>query len=214
MIKRNLKTLILTSIIILLPIVAGVLLWDQLPEQMPIHWNIHNEVDQWVAKPIAVFGMPLFLVAVQWIGLLATGADPKKKNISEVMIQLMLWLCPVLSLVVNGMIMATALGTEVTPTLVMPLLLSILFLIIGNFLPKCRQSYTVGIKLAWTLASEANWNATHRFAGWVWTIGGILMLVSIFIGGDVLMLGTVLVMVIAPIFYSYNYYSKHESSEE
>ena len=143
MIKRNLKTLILTSIIILLPIVAGVILWDQLPEQMPIHWNIQNEVDQWVAKPIAVFGLPLFLVAVQWIGLLATGADPKKKNISETMIQLMLWLFPVMSLVLNFMVMATALGTEVTPGLVMPLLLGILFLIIGNFLPKCRQSYTI-----------------------------------------------------------------------
>ena len=132
---------------------------------------------------------------------------------SETMIQLVLWLFPVMSLVLNFMVMATALGTEVTPGLVMPLLLGILFLIIGNFLPKCRQSYTVGIKIAWTLNSEANWNATHRFAGWVWTIGGIAMLASIFCGVW-LMISAALVMAIAPVVYSYLYYKKHERNEE
>ena len=80
MIKKNLKTLIITSIVILLPILAGIYLWEQLPEQLPYHWNASGEVDGWCGKPIAVFGMPFLLVAIQWICALGTAADPKKAN--------------------------------------------------------------------------------------------------------------------------------------
>ena len=76
MIKKNLKVLIITSLIILLPIVAGVILWNQLPEQIPSHWNMNGEVDGWSSKPFAVFGMPLIMVALQWICALGAGADP------------------------------------------------------------------------------------------------------------------------------------------
>ena len=65
MIKKNLKVLIITSLVILLPIVAGVILWNQLPEQIPSHWNMNGEVDGWSSKPFAVFGMPLMMLAFQ-----------------------------------------------------------------------------------------------------------------------------------------------------
>ena len=67
MIKKHLKFLIMTSFIILLPILAGLLLWDQLPEQIPSHWNTDGEIDGWSSKPFAVFGLPLILLAVHWL---------------------------------------------------------------------------------------------------------------------------------------------------
>ena len=83
MIKKNLKVLIITSIIILLPILAGVVLWDQLPDPMPTHWNAAGEIDGWSSKPFAVFVLPLILLAIQWLCMLGTAADPKKKNHPE-----------------------------------------------------------------------------------------------------------------------------------
>lgn len=47
---------------------------------------------------------------------------------------------------------------------------------IGNYLPKCRQNYTIGIRVKWAVENEENWNATHRFAGKVWAVGGVLMM--------------------------------------
>ena len=67
MIKQYKKQLLLTSIVTLLPILAGLLLWDQLPEQLPIHWNINGEVDSWGSKPAVVLGMPVLLMALNWI---------------------------------------------------------------------------------------------------------------------------------------------------
>ena len=67
MIKRNIGILILTSIIVLLPIVAGVFLWDRLPAQIPIHWSLSGEIDQYVPKFVAVVIFPLVMLALHWI---------------------------------------------------------------------------------------------------------------------------------------------------
>ena len=86
MIKKNLKTMILTSIIILAPIVAGLILWDKLPAELATHFGENGEPNGWSSKEFTVFGMPLFLLAVHWFCVAFTGVDPKNKNISDKMI--------------------------------------------------------------------------------------------------------------------------------
>ena len=203
MIKKNLKVLIITSIIILLPILAGVVLWDQLPDPMPTHWNAAGEIDGWSSKPFAVFGLPWILVAAQWLCMLATGADPKKKNHSDKMIHLVLWIIPVMSVVLHTITYLTALGYGVRMEVVMPVLMGLIFAIIGNYLPKCKQNYTIGIKIPWTLNNEENWNKTHRFAGWTWTFGGIAIMLTGFLGSFWIFLPIALLMVFVPVIYSY-----------
>ena len=203
MIRKHLKTLILTSLVTLLPILLGVLLWDRLPAQMPTHWNIAGEVDGWSSRPMAVFGMPLFLLAIQWVCVLATVADPKRENHSDKILHMVLWLIPVISLACQGASYAAALGAAVQIDRIMCLLLGVVFILVGNYLPKCKQNYTIGIKIAWTLHSEENWNRTHRFAGWLWVVCGFVMMLSAFVGGFWLFLPVVLVMVAAPFLYSY-----------
>ena len=203
MIKKNLKLLILTSILTLLPILAGVVLWNQLPEQMPTHWNAAGEVDGWSSKPFAVFGLPLILVAAQWLCVLATTTDPKRQNHSEKIYHLVFWIMPVLSIVLHAVTYLTVLGVGVRMEMVMPIFMGLLFVIIGNYLPKCKQSYTIGIKIPWTLNNEENWNKTHRLAGWVWVIGGIAIMLTGFFGGFVAFFVITLVIVLVPTIYSY-----------
>ena len=203
MIKKNWKTLLVTSQIILLPILAGVILWDRLPEQIPSHWNAAGEVDGWSSKAFGVFGMPAILLAVQWLCTFATAADPKKAAHSDKVLQLVLWLVPVLNTVISVIIYATALGQVVLVDVVMPAFVGLLFVIIGNYLPKCKQNYTIGIKIPWTLNSEENWNRTHRFAGRLWVACGLAILATSFLGGFEFFFGIALVMVLAPVIYSY-----------
>ena len=203
MIKKNLKVLIITSIIILLPILAGVFLWDQLPEQIPAHWNASGEVDGWSSKPFTVFGMPLILLAFQWLCVLGTSTDPKKANHPEKILHLVLWIIPVLSAVLHVIVYATALGQGVRVEVVMPVLIGLMLSIVGNYLPKCKQNYTIGIKIPWTLNSEENWNKTHRFAGRLWLVCGLLIMLTGFFGGFWVFLPIVLIMVLVPFIYSY-----------
>ena len=203
MIKKNWKVLIITTIIMLLPILAGLILWNQLPEQMPTHWNAAGEIDGWSSKAFAVFCLPLIMVAAQWLCMLGTAADPKKNNHSEKVLHLVLWIIPALSVVLHAVTYATALGHAVPMEMVMPILMGLIFTIIGNYLPKCKQNYTIGIKIPWTLDNEENWNKTHRFAGWLWTFCGIAIIFTGFFGGFWVFLPITLLMVLAPIIYSY-----------
>ena len=210
MIKKHKRTLILTSLLILVPMVIGLLLWDQLPDQVPFHWNIQGEVDNWASKPVAVFCMPALMLVMQWVCLLACTLDPKYRNYNPKMMKLVLWICPGISLVLNGMVYCSALGYSVSVEVIMPLLVGIMFVVMGNLLPKCRQTYTMGIKLPWTLNSEANWNATHRFGGKVWVIGGIVTILFSLFGSFWILMVILFTMVLLPTLYSYWYYRKFE----
>ena len=203
MIKKNLKTLIITSIIILLPILAGVILWDKLPEQIPTHWNANGEVDDWSSKAFAVFGLPCIMLALQWLCALGTAADPKKANHPQKILHLVLWIIPVISVFLFALTYVAAFGKEVRMELVMPLLVGLVLTIVGNYLPKCKQNYTIGIKIPWTLNSEENWNKTHRFAGRLWVVCGLALMLTGFFGGFWVFLPIVLVMVLVPMLYSY-----------
>lgn len=203
MIKKNLKTLIITSVVILLPMLAGIILWDQLPQQIPTHWNAAGEVDGWSSKAFAVFGLSAILLAAQWLCTLGTAADPKKENHPEKVVQLVLWIIPVISVLLYTITYAVALGQEVRVEVILPVFIGVVLAIIGNYLPKCKQNYTIGIKIPWTLNSEENWNKTHRFAGWLWTVGGLVIALTGFFGGFWIFFGIVLLMVLAPFIYSY-----------
>jgi len=208
MIRKYWKVLLITSILILLPVLAGLILWNQLPDQMPTHWNAVGEIDGWSSKPFAVFGLPLILLAAQWLCVIGTSADPKKANHSGKILQLVLWIVPLLSIVLHVLTYAAALGKEVRMEVVMPVLMGAVFIIIGNYLPKCKQNYTIGIKIPWTLHSEENWNRTHRLAGRVWVLCGFLMMLTGFFGGFWVFLVLVLVMVAVPMVYSYMLHRK------
>ena len=208
MLKKNKLTLIITSLVLLIPIFIGLLLWEQLPEQIPSHWNIEGEIDGWSSKPFAVFGLPCIILALHWVCIIASLTDPKSTNYHPTMFRLVLWICPGLSLLLSTLTYSVALGCEIDVEVIMPLVMGVLFLVIGNLLPKCRQSYTMGIKLPWTLNNEENWNKTHRFGGKVWVAGGIIILATAFIGSFWILMGVLLIMVTVPTLYSYLLYRK------
>lgn len=208
MIKKNLKTMIITSIIILLPMVAGLILWNQLPEEMATHFGTDGEPNGWSSKPFAVIGLPLFLLAVHWFCVFFTGTDPKKQNIQDKMMVLVLWIVPVVSIVGSGSLYVYALDNSVNTTLTGMLLLGSMFLVIGNYMPKMKQSYTLGIKLSWTLNSEENWNRTHRLGGKVFMLGGIVVIAAAFFECFWIIGVTLIAIVLIPVAYSYSLYKK------
>ncbi len=212
MFKKYRKTLIITTIIILLPVLAGVILWNKLPEQFPIHFNAAGEVDGWSSRAFGVFGLPLILVAFQWLcGLGSLKMDPKAENLEGKVFSLVLWIIPVISVLLNALVYCTALGMNMNVQIIMPLLIGLLMVIIGNWLPKCKQTYTLGIKLPWTLADENNWNRTHRFAGPIWVVCGLVIVLCGLIGGAFLwvMVAAFVVMIIAPTVYSFLLFKGH-----
>ena len=207
--KNHKRTIILTTILCLLPIAAGLIFWDRLPDQLAIHFNAANEPDNWASKPVAVLGMPALIAALHLLCLFITAQDPKKQNITGVMKTLMLWICPFISWLCAGMTIGYALESVRNIGAVVCVFLGILFMVIGNYLPKCLPSYTVGIKLPWTLHDEGNWRYTHRIGGFCFMAAGLVTLVSAFFGPVWLPLTALALAVIVPTVASFLYYKKH-----
>ena len=210
MIKRNKGTIFLTSFVTLIPMLAGLLLWNSIPDQVPIHWNASGGIDGWGSKVFAVILLPLFLLAVHWFCIVVTASDPNHQDIDGKPLRLVLWICPFMSLLVCTLVYATAWGIPLSVEILMPLLLGGMFLVIGNYLPKCKRNYTIGIKVSWALDDDENWNATHRFAGKVWVLGSVVIMATAVLGNFFLFLAITIAMTIAPVIYSYLYYRKHK----
>ncbi len=214
MIKKHLKTIVITSVLNLTPMIVGIILWDKLPESIPTHFGINNEPDGFSSKPFAVFGLPLFMLAVHLICIFATKADPKKQNISDKVFTLILYIIPAISLLMCAMIYPTALGKKVNIGLITMLFIGLIFLIIGNYLPKCKQTYTIGIKLPWTLADSENWTKTHALAGKLWVICGLIIISTAFLETPFIFFPVVLIMILVPTGYSYMLYKKKRDKTE
>jgi len=212
--KKYKKTLLITSIITLMPMIVGLLLWDQLPERMATHFASDGTANGWSHRGFAVFGLPIMLVLLQVLCMGVTLADPKKQNINDRLFGLILWLIPVISIAGNFHIYAFSLGYQANVSTYVMILLGGIFIVVGNYLPKCRQNYTMGIKIPWTLDDEDNWNHTHRMAGYLWILGGFAMIVNAFTNFEWMLFAIIVVMGIVPMIYSYLYYRKHGKKEE
>ena len=210
MLKQYKKTVILTTLMALLPMLVGVLLWDQLPETVATHFGANGEPNGWSSRAMAVFGLPGFIAAANVLCAVATSMDPKKQNIQPKIFKMILWIIPLCSWVCGGATYAYALGIPVSMEKLCLSFVGIVFLVIGNYLPKCRQSYTVGIKVPWTLDNEEVWNRTHRMAGGLWMAGGAVALLMGLTGlvYSVVLVGLLIVMVLVPVIYSYLLYRK------
>ena len=203
--KMNKKLLLLTSIVILFPILWGVMIWSQLPNQISIHFNAAGQANNFQSKALAVFGLPIFLLLVHLFVIFVTARDPKNQTMNEKMGKVIYWLTPIVSLSLSYLIYSKALGSTTNPSIFVSALLGLIFVMMGNYMPKVIVNHTVGIRLPWTLQSEDNWHKTHRLAGKLWVLGGLILLIEAGIQFAVpyVMGIVILTIVLIPILYSY-----------
>lgn len=206
MIKKYKGTIILTSVITLLPIIAGLILWDRLPAEIATHFGTDNQPDGYSSKAFAVFGLPFVMLGIHLLCILITNVDPKKQNISDKAIATVLWIIPLLSLVLMSMTYAYALGSKIKIGFIVIMFLGILFILLGNYMPKTKQNFTFGMKIPWTLNDEENWNKTHRLAGRLMFSGGAIICATAIFESPWIFFPVVLIMLLVPLAYSYKLY--------
>ena len=213
MLKNNKWKIVISSILVLLPILFGLIMWEKLPDMMNTHWGADGKADGFASKAFAVFGLPCILLLFHFVALLATMLDKQQKAQSAKVLSVVLWIFPMISLIANSVVYRAAFGVEINMGILMPLVMGAMFLIIGNYLPKVKQNSTLGIKLSWTLNNEENWNKTHRFAGRVWVIGGVGMLLCTLLPLKLMVwvtLALIAIMVTLPVACSYRIYKQHK----
>ena len=206
MIKSRKTTLIFTSVLTLLPCFAGILLWDKLPDKMAVNFDIQGNPNDWESKEFAVFALPLLMIAVHWFCVLLTASRKEKQN--SKILELCLWLCPCISILCNTAIYCSALEIEFNAAKIISVFLGIVFIIIGNIMPKISQNKTVGFRTPWTVVDTDNWYYTHRIAGKIWVAGGIVMFVAAIAEIHIAVPLAAAIMILVPFYCSYKFHKK------
>jgi uncharacterized membrane protein len=211
--KNNIVKLIITSIVCLLPICMAFAVYNDLPEQLIMQWSLDGSPNWYAPKAVAAFVLPLFFMILNIIINLVVYHYPKRVNISKAMQIFINWFIPVLSLIISPLMLLANLDVDLPIKMIVFLLVGIVFIFIGNYLPKNRQNILAGIRISWTLNNTENWNKTHRLAGFLWIIGGMLFIVTAFlplenIVGIIIIFAILLITVIVPILYSYILHKK------
>lgn len=193
------KNRILCYAFTLLPSLVGLVLWGTARE---------------AAFPAALLLSPVFLALTLTLCLYLTERLEKDREKNKKINSVVIWTIPLLSNVTFWVSFSIAAGhTELPITRIMGWLFAVIYLVMGNYLPKCRQNSTVGIRVKWTFASEKNWNATHRLAGPCYMVCGFLMIPASFLpekAATFLLLGLLILGNAIPMVYSYVFYKKQQ----
>ena len=211
-IKINKKLVLFTSILILLPSLVGCVFWNQLPEEIPTHFNLLGQADGYNHKMSAIFGLPTLMLLMHWLLLFIMIKDPKSSTISSKIQLLIYWIIPFVSCLSMISIFGESLGYSMMSGLLAQIFMGVVMIVIGNYLPKTHRNYIIGIRLPWTLENDQNWRKTHRLAGKIWVLGGLLLFLNSFVQLYVywVFFLTLFFVVIIPSVYSYQL-SKLES---
>ena len=213
------NTTIISIILIVIAIVAGAVLWNQLPDQMASHWNSSDQVDDTMPKFWGVFLMPMITLGMMVLLLVLPGIDTFRANIAQfratcndftvLIIAFMLY--------VHGLTLALSLGfTDFKMSSSMLPFMGVLFISIGSLLRKAKRNFFIGIRTPWTLSSDYVWDKTHQLGATLFMVSGAFAIIGGLFGGMIAfwflfvpMMGSTLFLMI----YSYVLYRRETKGQ-
>lgn len=207
--KRDWKVVI----IIVLSFVLGVYCYNLLPNKIPINWNAKGETPGYSNKFYAAFSFPLLSLGLFLLFSIYYYMEDNRKNCenSKLTYQYLKYLLIMFLFAIEIINLLTAKGIIVNRPIFIKIMKSLLFILIGNVMGRFKNNYFMAIKTHWTLTNKQVWKKTHRMAGSLWVIAGVLNMLTIFININVnIMISKIISVVIAiiPIIYSYIVYKK------
>lgn len=209
--KHKKSILIVTLVLALLPLVTYGLCYRQLPAEIPMHFDLNGAVDRY-GSPIELLVLAFVPLMVGGLFLVMPRIDSKKENYEKfgafyTTFQVMM---VVFMDVVFFLILATALGAEgISVDKVVPVMVGVLLLVIGKYMPGIKSNTSFGIKTRWTRGSEAVWDKTHLFGGYCFMVGGVMMLALTFLPTSLMLpviFAQVFILVILPCAMAYVYH--------
>ncbi len=196
--KIDWKILIITSLICLIPIIFGVILYDQLPEQMAVHFGVNNEPNSFAPKEFALFGIPLLMFILQVFCCISSDFMEEKKQ-NKKYITIYKWIIPIIEMVVYLTMLAYGAGIELDMRMIVCITLGIVFTLVGNYMPKTEPN-----KLQMNYIRADFWKKIKRPAGYFFVIIGLAFIISAFLNSMVslILLGIIIVVAILISIYS------------
>lgn len=206
------KRFTLALILCILSLIGTLFIYSKLPLEIPIHFNTAGEVDNYGPRSM-VFLTGLLPLGLLGLFIIIPRIDPKKKAYYQhsKAYEIFIFTFTIFLIVIHWCSMSVSLGIPVSINKITPLLIGILFIIIGNYMPQIRQNYTFGIRIPWALDNAHNWRITHRVGGYSFIVGGLLFIIGALFSPTVqqiLSIVAIVVILVIPTLASYIYFKK------
>ena len=172
--KIDLKMLIITCLVCLLPIFIGIVFYNQLPEKVAIHFNINNEPDGYFSKPAFVFGMPAIMVVIQSFCCIVNDVQDKNAEANKKAVRAFKWIIPIITVILYTVTIVFALGNTLDIRRIVMIMLGLEFIVLGNYTPKTKGQLNGMKKL-----NEEDYKKIARPVGYMLIIDGVLCFISI-----------------------------------
>lgn len=190
--------------------------YARLPHRIPTHWNLQGEVDGWMDKPMGALMLPLVATGLLGLLWLMPRIDPRRENLERFTgdRHLITNLLILFFAVIQGATFGAALGWPVQVDRVILAAVGLLFVGLGNYLPRIRSNWYMGIRTPWTLSSEGVWRATHRVGGRTFVVGGLVLAGAALLPDPLrawITGGAIAVVLALPLVYSYVAYRRELS---
>lgn len=203
--------------IVLLPFVYLAIIWNKLPQKVPVHWNIHGEIDRYGEKTEMILIPVLLPLLVYLIFLVVPKIDPKNKlnKMGNKLNSLKFVLTTLMSGLALFLIFSAQHQNFTNPNLIF-VFVGLMYLVFGNYFKTIKANYFIGIRTPWTLESETVWKETHRLAGKLWLAGGLLVIISALFLDDKMNVLTFFIITgiitLVPAVYSYFIFKKENKA--
>jgi len=197
--------------IFVISLVIGVYYALILPGRVPTHWDIHGQADQYGGKWFAICFGPCMILFDLLLMFVLPRISPKNFEIEQFYntFAYAMVLMSALMLYLSIMILRATQLAPIDLNRGMMAGLFIFFALLGNVLGKVRRNFFIGVRIPWTIASEPTWDATHRLAGRLWFVGGLIGAVLALMGVPMAVSITfLLVIALYPVLASYFIYQK------
>ncbi|MFA7654014.1 MAG: SdpI family protein [Candidatus Magasanikbacteria bacterium] len=175
--KPTLKTEIIPLLLIVFCFVASFYFYAHFPQRIATHWGFNGEPNGWSSALFAAFFFPFLNLGMYLLFLVIPFLDPKKDRYAEFTKAYHIFKGFIIGLlaIVYFMVGLNGIGYYVPVGSITPVMVGLLFIIIGNYLNKFKSNWMMGVRNPWTLSSETIWNKTHRLAGKIFILAGIAM---------------------------------------
>jgi uncharacterized membrane protein len=198
-------------------LVFTALAYSSLPDRIPTHWNVSGEADGWSSRVWGSLLAPVIAGAL-WVLLpVLRRVDPRRRNYDR--FDATFWLIVNLLIVFMGamhvLTLGVALGWAIDMTRAILVVVGLMFMGLGNYLPRLRSNWWMGIRTPWTLESESVWRSTHRLAGYTFVIAGLVAVVSALLPTKLALgmaMAAMLTGALVPAVYSYIAYRREREA--
>ena len=214
--------LIFSGAIFLVAAAVTLFAWAKVPSdaQIPIHWNVQGEVDDYGSKTFGLLIGPSMILFLSILLAIIPRIEPRIENLrqSQKAYKVVWGFIVIFMLGLHLITTSAALGQSINMATMMSFAMSVLFMAIGNYMGKIRSNFMFGIRTPWALSSEVSWNKTHRLGGRLFFFIGLIVFVSAFFQrGDLsfgLMIGGLFITLILTFSYSYWVWKQDEERKE